>query len=215
MFEVVTPLTQSVGATVADASLNVVLQVRVERMPRGIQHDPCGEPNSMNRDERGAARHARNAGGHPGCSAPRRRAAVSLNPVTEGDVQCSKGGRALQRSWPDTEQGIRVVCRRGLLGIEGLAIRVRFDPDRPTQRTVLTALTGRRCQLVLEVLKPLKSGSGLNHANDLDVALHRVSLLGPGTRCCSIGHRAHRETDESVIHVEAANRPTRGDLLPR
>jgi hypothetical protein len=109
-----------------------------------------------------------------------------------GDVQCSRGGCALQRSWPDTEQGVRVVCRRGLLGIERLAIRVRFDPDRPSQRTVLTALTGRRCQLVLEVLKPLKSGSGLNHANDLGVALHRVSLLGSGTQCCSIVHRAHR-----------------------
>jgi hypothetical protein len=34
-----------------------------------------------------------------------------------------------QKSSPDSGLGFRIVCRRGLLGIEGFAVRVRFDPD--------------------------------------------------------------------------------------
>jgi hypothetical protein len=55
----------------------------------------------------------------------------------------SRGGCAVQRSSPDGGLGSRVVYRRGLLGIEGFAVRVRFDPDRRTQRTVLTAVNRR------------------------------------------------------------------------
>jgi hypothetical protein len=35
---------------------------------------------------------------------------------------------------------MHVVCRRGLLDIEGFAVRVHLDPDRQAQRTVLTTL---------------------------------------------------------------------------
>jgi hypothetical protein len=72
------------------------------------------------------------------------------------------------------------VSRRGLLGIKGFAVRVRFDPDRRTQRTVLTAVNWRQCELLLEVPEPLKSSRRLSHASGRGVALHSVSLLARG-----------------------------------
>jgi hypothetical protein len=77
------------------------------------------------------------------CSAPRRGAAAAVNPATPEEGRFSRGGCAVQRSWADSGLGLRVVCRSGLLGIEGLAVRVRFDPDRRTQRTVLAAVHRR------------------------------------------------------------------------
>jgi len=72
------------------------------------------------------------------------------------------------------------VCRRGLRCIEGFAVRVRFDPDRCTQRTVQATVNRRGRQLLLEVLNPLKSGVRLSHASDGGLALHRISLLAHG-----------------------------------
>jgi hypothetical protein len=77
------------------------------------------------------------------CSAPRRGAAAAVNPATGGEGRYSRAGCAIQKSEPASGLGFRVVCRRGLLGIEGLTVRGRFDPDRRTQRTVLMAINRR------------------------------------------------------------------------
>jgi hypothetical protein len=65
--------------------------------------------------------------------------------ATNGMGRFSRGRCAVQRSWPDSGLGSHIVCRRGLLGIERLAVRVGFDPNRRTQRPVLTAVAGRGC----------------------------------------------------------------------
>jgi hypothetical protein len=64
------------------------------------------------------------------CSAPRRGAAAV--PAAGGEGRFASGECAVQRSWPDSGLGVCVVCRRGLLGIEGFAVRVHFDLDRRT-----------------------------------------------------------------------------------
>jgi hypothetical protein len=115
-----------------------------------------------------------------------------VNPATPEEGRFSRGGCAVQRCWPDSGLRLRVVCRGGLLGIEGLAVRVRFDPDRRTQRTVLAAVHRRGRWLLFEVLNPFESGVRLSHASDSGVALHTVSLLPHGHPVCSIGHGARR-----------------------
>jgi hypothetical protein len=84
------------------------------------------------------------------------------------------------------------VYRGGLLSIEGLAVRVRLDPDRRTQRTVLAAVHRRGRQLLLEVLNPLESGIRLSHASDTGVPLHIISLLPH--RHAALFNRARRPT---------------------
>ena len=69
-----------------------------------------------------------------------------------------------------------VVSRRGLLGVEGFAVRARFDPDRSTQRTVLAAVNRHECYFSLEVADPPSPGFCRSHASDYGVALHRLSL---------------------------------------
>ena len=81
-----------------------------------------------------------------------------------------------------------IVGRRRLLEIEGFAIRIRFDPDRGTQPTVLMAVNGRRRELLLEVPNPFKSSRPFCGATNSDAALHKVIV------------RAHR-------HGEVCNRP--------
>jgi len=90
-----------------------------------------------------------------------------------GATRCAVG-----RSLPDRLES-RVVRRRGLLGIEGFSVRVRFDPDRLPQRAVLTAASVRRRQLLLEVRNPLESGGRVGHTCG-GVALHRDSLAAHG-----------------------------------
>jgi hypothetical protein len=64
-----------------------------------------------------------------------------------------------------------------LLAIEGFAVRVRFDPDRRTQPTVLTAVDGHERQLVLEVPDSRESGLPISHASDSGLVFHRTRLL--------------------------------------
>jgi hypothetical protein len=101
-------------------------------------------------------------------------------PATGDKVRCSSRRCSVQRSEADCGLGVRVVCRGGLLGIEGFAVRVGFDPDRRPQPLVLAAVNRRGRQLLLEVLDPLKSGVHSRQASDDDVALHPVSLLAHG-----------------------------------
>jgi hypothetical protein len=124
------------------------------------------------------------------CSTPRRGAAAPSGPPTGDPSWVSEGGCAVERPWPDGQLWFRVVCRRGLLGIEGFAVRVRFDPDRRGQRTVLTAVDRHEPQLFLEVLDPLESGVRLGHASDDGVAPHRNSLLAH--RCPALFNTAQR-----------------------
>ena len=97
----------------------------------------------------------------------RRRALSTVDSGMGDETRCSRGdeGSSPQGSFP-------VVCGCGLLGIEGFAVRVCFEPDRCTQRTVVMAVHRRGRELFLEVLNPLKSGIRLSHTSDGDVALH-------------------------------------------
>src|ERR1700722_9629119 len=93
-------------------------------------------------------------------SPPRCGAAAALSPAspaTGHDDGVWRTGCATQRALPGGKLGTRIVYRRSLLGIEGFAVRIRFDPDRRTQRTAPAAVDRRECQLLLEVLDPLKS----------------------------------------------------------
>jgi hypothetical protein len=84
--------------------------------------------------------------------------------------------------------GSHIVCRRRLFKIEGFSVRVRFDPDRFLQPTILTAIDGRQRQLLFEEPNPLESGMLHGEFGDGGVALHRVSVPAPTRRACSIRH---------------------------
>jgi len=64
-----------------------------------------------------------------------------------------------------------------LLAIEDFAVRVRFDPNRRTQPTVLKAVHGHERQLLLEMRNSRESGLPISHASDSGVVFHRISLL--------------------------------------
>jgi hypothetical protein len=113
-----------------------------------------------------------------------------VNPAAADAGRFSRGGQAAQKSWPGGGPGFRVVSRRGLLGIEGFAVRARFDPNRRTQRSALTAVHRRGRQLLLEVLNPLEPGVCFSHASGGGVAFHRDSL--PVHGCPVLFNRALR-----------------------
>ena len=83
-------------------------------------------------------------------------------------------------SSPDGELGLRIVCRRNLLGIEGFSVCDRCDQDFRTQRAVLSAVYPSERQLRCEVRNSLKAGFRLSQALDRGIALHRASLLPAG-----------------------------------
>ena len=93
---------------------------------------------------------------------------------------------------------------RRLLDVEGFPVGVRFDPDRFSQLTALTAVDRGVRELLLEVLDSLKSGfrvrglalrhsgvaPGWNTVGGGDVALHGVSV--PAHAHQVLFHRAQR-----------------------
>jgi hypothetical protein len=117
-------------------------------------------------------------------------AAAAVNLAARADGRFATGDVRFERRWRDSGLGFRVVCCHGLLDVEGLAVRVRFDPDRRTYLPALATVSRRGRQLLLEVLNPLESGFRHGHASDGGVVLHRISLLAADGRRCSIGHGA-------------------------
>jgi hypothetical protein len=110
-------------------------------------------------------------------SAARVGAAAAAYPAAGDSDRFLQRGGALERSRPDSGLDSRVVSRRGLLGVEGFAVRARFDPDRSTQRAVLAAVNRHECFFRFEVSDPPSSGFRRSDASDCGIALHRVSLL--------------------------------------
>ena len=82
----------------------------------------------------------------------------------------------VQRPSLDRRAGVHVVCRRGLLSIEGFAVGGGLDPDRCPQRVAPPAVNRRSRDLIREVPNPLESGVSVSIASDGGVALHGVSL---------------------------------------
>ena len=78
----------------------------------------------------------------------------------------------------------RLVYLIGLLGVEGFAVEIRFDPDRPGELPAPAAVDRRARQLLLEALDPLESGV------DVSVFLHGVSV--PAARIPLLFGTAHR-----------------------
>jgi hypothetical protein len=122
------------------------------------------------------------------CSASRRGAAAAVNPATSEEGRFSRGGCAVQRSWPDSGLGLRVVCRRGLRGIEGFAVRVRFDPDRARNARCWRLFTGAGASCSARWTNRSSIASALVKRATV-VSFIGLSLLARGTQCCSIGHR--------------------------
>src|ERR1700674_1635484 len=97
---------------------------------------------------------------------------------------------------------VRIMSGRRLLGVEGFPVGVRFDPDRFSQLTALTAVDQGVRELLLEVLDSLKPGvrglapchsgvaPGWNTVGGDDVALHGVSV--PAHAHQVLFHRAQR-----------------------
>ena len=56
--------------------------------------------------------------------------------------------------------------RRGLLGIEGLAVGAGLDPDRRLQPLVLSAIGRRIRDLLRQLSNQLESGLGFSIASD-------------------------------------------------
>jgi hypothetical protein len=99
-----------------------------------------------------------------------------MNPVTGDKGRGSRGGCTLQASQAGSGLGSRVVCRCGLLSIEGFSICARFDPDRRRQPTALTAADRRTREFLFKVSDPLSPSLGVSYASDCGVALHAGSL---------------------------------------
>lgn len=104
-------------------------------------------------------------------------AAAAACPAAADSDLLLRRGCAVERSWLDSWLDSRVVGRRGLLGVEGFAVRARFDPDRSTQRTVLAAVNRYECHFRPELSDSPSPGFRRSHAIDCGVALHRISLL--------------------------------------
>jgi len=82
----------------------------------------------------------------------------------------------VQRPSLNRTAGVRVVCRRGLLRIEGLAVGRGLNPNLSTQRTVLTAVSRRGRYLLREVPDQLEPGVRFRIASD-GVAPHGINVL--------------------------------------
>jgi hypothetical protein len=95
-----------------------------------------------------------------------------VNPATGHEGRLSRGSRTGQRSSLGSGLKCRVVSRRGLFGIEGFAVRIRFEPDCRIQRPATKPADRRRCQLLLEPHNPLESVDRLNDGRDGDAMLH-------------------------------------------
>ena len=99
---------------------------------------------------------------------------------------------------------VSAVRRRGLLGIEGLAVRACFDPKRSVQRPVLTAVNRCESQLLREVLDPLEGVGRLRQLSDGGIALHEGTLLPPDT--LALFNRTPLQANGAYLHT--------GGLLP-
>jgi hypothetical protein len=129
------------------------------------------------------------------------------------------GGLVLDRPLSGSENvarsGVWVVCRHGLLDIKGLAVRVRFDPERRPQPMALTAVNRRGRELRLEIHNPLKGGGGLSDPSNRAIALHRVSVAVRARPLCAKQYSVEHDSAVTlavprwgIVHHARDYRPT-------
>ena len=107
---------------------------------------------------------------------------VSSSSATWPEGRLPKGRSAVRMS--SLDRGLWVVCRRRLLDIKGLAVRLRFDPDRRPQSMVLLAVNRHGRELRFEIHDPLECRGGPYDAS-ARIVLHEASLVPrPQTTVC-------------------------------